>query len=426
MPPGFRWPDGVRAAACFTFDVDAESPILFEHPEAADWLDVMSHQAYGPRTGVPRLLRLLDRQGVRATFFVPGYTAERWPDTVRAIRDAGHEIGHHGYLHEGAHGASADEQERRLVRGLEALDAVLGVRPAGYRAPMWELTPDTLPLLAKHGFAYDAGLMDADHPYLLATSEAPGAAAIVELPGHWSLDDWEPYAYLPGITGSGVIASPDEVVGRWILELDGARRRGRAVHADQSPVRLGAGVAGGRARAADRTGEGDGRAVDRDRRGDRRAHGVARARTRRPPAAHRLVAHQGEDPVRSVSRSPHRLSAGRSLGRFASLFGTLSIHWARDPARKPAFGPPGVRISGSAAAVNAGRPSAVWRACDASIPVAENEIVRAAHGCGPKRATSRRSDVVVVRGTHGRCRKDRDPCAPRTREPDGRWPAAEP
>ena len=226
MPPGFRWPDGVRAAACFTFDVDAESPILFEHPEAADWLDVMSHQAYGPRTGVPRLLRLLDRQGVRATFFVPGYTAERWPDTVRAIRDAGHEIGHHGYLHEGAHGASADEQERRLVRGLEALDAVLGVRPAGYRAPMWELTPDTLPLLAKHGFAYDAGLMDADHPYLLATSEAPGAPAIVELPGHWSLDDWEPYAYLPGITGSGVIASPDEVVGRWILELDALAAEG--------------------------------------------------------------------------------------------------------------------------------------------------------------------------------------------------------
>ena len=220
MPPGFRWPDGVRAAACFTFDLDAESPILFEHPEAADWLDVMSHQAYGPRTGVPRLLRLLDRQGMRATFFVPGYTAERWPDTARAIRDAGHEIGHHGYLHEGAHGASADEQERRLVRGLEALDAVLGVRPAGYRGPMWELTHDTLPLLARHGFAYDAGLMDADHPYLLATSEAPGAPAIVELPGHWSLDDWEPYNYLPGITGSGVIASPDEVVGRWTLELE--------------------------------------------------------------------------------------------------------------------------------------------------------------------------------------------------------------
>ena len=77
------------------------------------------HQAYGPRTGVPRILRVLDRQGIRATFFVPGYTAERWPDVVRAIRDAGHEIGHHGYLHEGARSApDAETEERRLLRGL--------------------------------------------------------------------------------------------------------------------------------------------------------------------------------------------------------------------------------------------------------------------------------------------------------------------
>jgi peptidoglycan-N-acetylglucosamine deacetylase len=219
MPPSFSWPDGHRAAAVFSFDVDAESAILFEHPEAAGWLDLMSHQAYGPRTGLARILRLLDRQQVPATFFVPGYTAERWPDEVRAVRDAGHEIGHHGYLHEGAHSA-ADEatEERWLVRGLEALDSVLGVRPVGYRAPMWETT-DRLPaLLARHGFLYDSGLMDADHPYLLATGE--GSQPIVELPIHWSLDDWEPYAYLPGIGGTGLIASPADVLARWTLELE--------------------------------------------------------------------------------------------------------------------------------------------------------------------------------------------------------------
>jgi peptidoglycan/xylan/chitin deacetylase (PgdA/CDA1 family) len=221
MPAGFSWPAGYRAAAVFTFDMDAESAILFEHPESASWLDVMSHQAYGPRTGGPRILRILDRQQVRATFFVPGYTAERWPETVRAVRDAGHEIGHHGYLHEGAHSA-ADEatEEGRLVRGLEALDAVLGVRPVGYRAPMWEAT-DRLPaLLARHGFLYDSSLMDADHPYLLATAEAPDGSTIVELPIHWSLDDWEPYNYLPGITGTGLIASPADVLARWSLELE--------------------------------------------------------------------------------------------------------------------------------------------------------------------------------------------------------------
>lgn len=220
LPPGFRWPDGVRAAACFTFDVDAESPILWEHPEASQHLDVMSHQAYGPRTGVPRLLRLLDRAGVRATFFVPGYTAERWPDAVRAIRDAGHEIAHHGYLHEGSRGADAGAEEARLLRGLEALDAVAGVLPIGYRAPNWELSYALPALLVKHGFRYDSGLMDADHPYRLAVGPAPGAPSIVELPAHWGLDDWEPYNYLPGITGSGVIASPADVVARWTLELE--------------------------------------------------------------------------------------------------------------------------------------------------------------------------------------------------------------
>jgi len=220
LPPGFRWPDGVRAAACFTFDVDAESPIVWDHPEASMHLDVMSHQAYGPRTGVPRLLRLLDRAGIRATFFVPGYTAQRWPDAVRAIRDAGHEIAHHGYLHEGSRGADVGEEEARLLRGLEALDAVAGVRPTGYRAPNWELSCALPALLAKHGFRYDSGLMDADHPYRLSVSAEAGAPSIVELPAHWGLDDWEPYNYLPGITGSGVIASPADVVARWTLELE--------------------------------------------------------------------------------------------------------------------------------------------------------------------------------------------------------------
>jgi len=220
LPPGFRWPDGVRAAACFTFDVDAESPILWDHPEASQHLDVMSHQAYGPRTGVPRLLRRLDRTGIRATFFVPGYTAERWPDAVRAIRDAGHEIAHHGYMHEGSRGADVAEEEARLLRGLEALEAVAGVRPVGYRAPNWELSYALPALLAKHGFRYDSGLMDADHPYRLAVDPAPGAPSIVELPAHWGLDDWEPYNYLPGLTGSGVIASPADVVARWTLELE--------------------------------------------------------------------------------------------------------------------------------------------------------------------------------------------------------------
>ncbi len=85
---------------------------------------------------------------------------------------------------------------------------------------MWELSYRLPALLARHGFLYDSGLMDADHPYRLATGPEDGAPSIIELPGHWSLDDWEPYNYLPGITGSGVIASPADVLARWTLELE--------------------------------------------------------------------------------------------------------------------------------------------------------------------------------------------------------------
>jgi peptidoglycan/xylan/chitin deacetylase (PgdA/CDA1 family) len=93
LPPGFRWPDGYRAAAMFTFDVDAEAVMLTDHPEVIDYLDVIGHQRYGPQVAVPRLLRMLDRRGLRTTFFVPGWVAETWPAVIRSIRDAGHEIG---------------------------------------------------------------------------------------------------------------------------------------------------------------------------------------------------------------------------------------------------------------------------------------------------------------------------------------------
>ncbi|MFL5757475.1 MAG: polysaccharide deacetylase family protein [Chloroflexota bacterium] len=220
LPSGFRWPNGVRAAACFTFDVDAEAVMLADAPGSERHLDVMSHQEYGPRTAVPRILRLLDRLRVRATFFVPGYTAERWPAVVRAIRDAGHEIAHHGFMHESSRDVTAEVEEARLVRGLEAFDRVVGVRPVGYRSPNWQTSYALPGLLAKHGFRYASNLMDSDWPYRLATSPEADAPTLVELPIHWSLDDWGRYNYLPGLTGSGVIESPAAVVEMWRLELE--------------------------------------------------------------------------------------------------------------------------------------------------------------------------------------------------------------
>jgi peptidoglycan/xylan/chitin deacetylase (PgdA/CDA1 family) len=220
--PAFSWPPGVRAAAAFTFDVDAESAVLQAAPGSERRLSVMSHQAYGPRVGVPRLLALLERHAIQATFFVPGFTAERWPDAVRRIRDMGHEIGHHGYLHEPVAELDAEAEETVLLRGLDALDSVAGVRPVGYRAPMWELSGSSAGILERHGFGYDSSLMDSDLPYRLAAGPSGGDAArsIIEIPVSWSLDDWGPYVYLPGISGSGAIAAPSDVVARWEDELE--------------------------------------------------------------------------------------------------------------------------------------------------------------------------------------------------------------
>jgi peptidoglycan/xylan/chitin deacetylase (PgdA/CDA1 family) len=219
------WPQGHRAAASFTFDVDAESAVLSAAPGSQARAGIMSHQSYGPLVGVPRILAILERHGVTATFFVPGFTADRYPRVIRDIVAAGHEIAHHGYLHEPLEGVDAQTEAGYLDRGLEALERVAGVRPVGYRAPMWEPTWNTARLLAERGFLYDSSFMDADVPYELAVSDVVGVASIVEVPIQWALDDWEQYCFLPGIS-EGVIESPTKAEEIWTLELDAMREVG--------------------------------------------------------------------------------------------------------------------------------------------------------------------------------------------------------
>lgn len=217
MSAPFSWPGDARAAASFAFDVDAESAVLWNAPEVADRMSVISHQAYGPLVGVPRLLDILDHHGVRSTFFVPGYTALRYPGVVRDIVAAGHEIGHHGHLHEQPSALTLEQEVEALDRGLAALADVAGVRPVGYRAPMWDLSWRTPNLLQDRGFLYDSSLMDSDTPYELRV----GDASIVEIPIGWALDDWEQYCYLPDLSGSGLIETPAKARELWWSEFEG-------------------------------------------------------------------------------------------------------------------------------------------------------------------------------------------------------------
>ena len=182
---------------------------------------VMTHQAYGPRVGVPRILDLLADFSLTATFFVPGLTAERYPNTVERILEAGHEVGHHSYSHRRPTSLTEAEERADFERALAALERH-GVRPRGHRAALWDASWRTPALVAEYGLLYDSSLMDDDRPYVLQTERGE----IAELPPHWMLDDWEQYAFLPAPNIGGNIEAPEKVLSMWKAELDAMRLYG--------------------------------------------------------------------------------------------------------------------------------------------------------------------------------------------------------
>jgi peptidoglycan/xylan/chitin deacetylase (PgdA/CDA1 family) len=215
------WRRGSAAVAVLSFDVDAESPILAMGGQYAANPMVMTHQAFGPLVGVPRILALLDEYALRATFFVPGWTADRYPETVAAIVERGHEVGHHSYSHHSPVRLDEAGERADFERALAALERV-GVRPAGYRAATWEPSWRSPGLVAEYGLAYDSSLMDADTPYLLETA----SGIIAELPPYWALDDWAQYGFLLDPPIGTHIEPPGKVVDMWTRELDAMRRHG--------------------------------------------------------------------------------------------------------------------------------------------------------------------------------------------------------
>src|SRR5438093_3610831 len=153
-------PDGARIAVGLSFDVDAESTWLGRDPENARRPGVLSQGTYSPRVAVPKILELLEREKISATFFVPGLDADAHPDTVRAIHRAGHEIGHHGYEHVRADPNDPAGEERSFMRAIDTLTR-LAARPVGVRSPSSAFTDTTLEPLTRERFAYSSNFMDA-------------------------------------------------------------------------------------------------------------------------------------------------------------------------------------------------------------------------------------------------------------------------
>lgn len=216
-----------RLSVCLTFDFDALSP--WAHEMANGNMAAMSRGEFGA-LAIPRILALLERNDVPATFFIPGHTALAYPAVARSIRDAGHEIGHHGFVHEPLSLLAPAREREILLRGLDALDRVLGVRPLGYRAPNVDVSVNTVDILLEHGFLYDASFSGSDfEPYYLRHGDRfpPDGEYVfgenvdlVGIPFSWGLSDFQYFEFVPGITVRQ--DTPSAVYEIWHGELEWA------------------------------------------------------------------------------------------------------------------------------------------------------------------------------------------------------------
>jgi peptidoglycan/xylan/chitin deacetylase (PgdA/CDA1 family) len=191
--------DNPAGYVCLSFDFDG--PSLWIQRGMTNPTSI-SRGEFGA-VAVPRILRLLERRGIPATFFIPGHTLESYPEVCASVAAAGCEVALHGYAHEFNPTVDPDVERWALTHSYELVEQLCGAPPAGYRAPSGELTEHTIELLLEQGLAYDSSLMGHDHqPYAVRRGDRfpdDGPAqwgeptALVELPWSWTTDD---YVYL--------------------------------------------------------------------------------------------------------------------------------------------------------------------------------------------------------------------------------------
>jgi peptidoglycan/xylan/chitin deacetylase (PgdA/CDA1 family) len=208
------WPGGARVAVLLSFDVDNETVTGLRYGDAT--VGSLSQGEYGARVALGRVLDLLDRNEIPASFFIPAWSLRLSPQMADAIAAPGrHEFGVHGWIHELNSSLEADEERELLEKAIAYLTEITGSRPIGYRAPSWNFSPNTLSIIRELGFLYDSSLMADDRPYeLLANGEPTG---MVELPVEWILDD----APLLNPRGNSY-TNPRDIMQVWIDEFDRA------------------------------------------------------------------------------------------------------------------------------------------------------------------------------------------------------------
>ena len=213
-----EWPGGARVAVLLSFDVDNDTTTIARNETPS--IGAMSQGEYGARVGLRRVVDLMDRHEIPASFFIPAVSLVLRPDMVDVIQESGrHEFGVHGWIHELNTELDADTERELVTRATDYLERVTGRRPVGYRAPSWNFSPNTLRIICGLGFLYDSSLMADDRPYELVQDGDP--TGMVELPVEWILDD----APLMNPRGDSY-TPPRELLQVYIDEFDKAYEEG--------------------------------------------------------------------------------------------------------------------------------------------------------------------------------------------------------
>lgn len=232
-----KWPSGCSCAVMISVNLDAEFFGKIYYPDVdVNEGDIFRLGQVSIRYGLPKLLETLEKYDVKATFFIPGEVARRYPDAVKMIFQKGHEIGCHGDQHEIMAHLSLDEQRNVLERATKELKNLTEVDVKGFRMPEGEMNLDTYRALKSLGYRYSSSLSDDDIPYIEKNT------GILELPIHWELFDLPYFTFTfdpPIPPGQARSARMDDVLENWFYELEGARRWGTLLNLQLDPQAIG-------------------------------------------------------------------------------------------------------------------------------------------------------------------------------------------
>jgi peptidoglycan/xylan/chitin deacetylase (PgdA/CDA1 family) len=185
-----QWPTGVRLPIALTFEHQSGEGAPTLPGDRPNYM-VGGAMEYGGRVGIWNILEVLDRCQVKATFFVCGMTAEKYPEAIRAAHAAGHEIAGMSYAFDRVRTASPDRERGIVLKTAKVLEDVCGAKIQGWRCPDYRISAQTLDILSEAGFAWDSSMLNDDVPCLFQCT----GGKMIELPFTTSTADKTFIAY---------------------------------------------------------------------------------------------------------------------------------------------------------------------------------------------------------------------------------------